>query len=44
MDKVDEYRECAAECLRLAMRARAHEKKLILLELSDPPPLGSRRR
>ena len=35
MNKADEYRECAAECLRLAMRAKAHERRLILLEMSD---------
>jgi hypothetical protein len=34
MEKADEYREYAAECVRLAMRARSDASKTRLLEMS----------
>ena len=35
MDRADEYRKCAAECLRLATRAVSDERRAILLEMSE---------
>ena len=35
MDKFDEYRGYAAECVRLAMRAARHENKALLLEMAQ---------
>jgi len=35
MDKCNEYREYAAECVRLAMRVSGHANKALLLEMAQ---------
>jgi hypothetical protein len=35
MNKPEEYRECAAECLRLAQRTAARQDKVLLQSMAD---------